>query len=151
MIVIDPVITDTAKLADFHLRVRPGTDAWCLAALAAVLVQEDLCDEAFLAEHVTGADAVREVLRDVPIADYAQRCGVDEELIRAAARRIARAAQRVGLRGPRHPAGAQQHAVLVSEQDAVDPHRQLRQTWCASICIRRSRRCSASAASDVRR
>ena len=59
MIVIDPVITDTAKMADIHLRVRPGTDAWCLAAMAAVLVQEDLCDEAFLAEHVNGVDAVR--------------------------------------------------------------------------------------------
>ena len=89
MIVIDPVITDTAKMADFHLRVRPGTDAWCLAAMAAVLVQEDLCDEAFLAEHVNGADDVRDVLRDVPVGDYAQRCGVDEELLRAAARRIA--------------------------------------------------------------
>ncbi len=89
MIVIDPVITDTAKLADFHLRVRPGTDAWCLAALAAVLVQEEACDEAFLTGHVTGVDGVLAVLRDVPIADYALRCGVDEELIRAAARRIA--------------------------------------------------------------
>ena len=39
MIVIDPVITDTARMAEFHLRVRPGTDAWCLAAMAAVLVQ----------------------------------------------------------------------------------------------------------------
>jgi formate dehydrogenase len=92
MIVIDPVVTDTAKLADFHLRVRPGTDAWCLAALAAVLVQEDLCDEDFLAAHVSGVDDVRAVLHDVPIADYAQRCGVDEDLIRAAARRIASAA-----------------------------------------------------------
>jgi formate dehydrogenase len=92
MIVIDPVITDTAKLADFHLRVRPGTDAWCLAALAAVLVQEKLCNEAFLADHVNGADAVRAVLADVPIGDYAQRCGVDEQLLRAAARRIAAAA-----------------------------------------------------------
>jgi anaerobic selenocysteine-containing dehydrogenase len=89
MIVIDPVVTDTAKLADFHLRVRPGTDAWCLAALAAVLVQEQMCDEQFLAEHVTGVDAVAAVLRDVPIADYALRCGIDEGLIRAAARRIA--------------------------------------------------------------
>ena len=89
MIVIDPVITDTAKMADFHLRVRPGTDAWCLAAMAAVLVQENLCNESFLAEHVNGADAVREVLRDVPIGDYAQRCGVDEELLRTAVRRIA--------------------------------------------------------------
>ncbi|OBJ77423.1 molybdopterin oxidoreductase [Mycobacterium gordonae] len=91
MIVIDPVVTDTAKMADFHLRVRPGTDAWCLAALAAVLVQEKLCDEAFLAGHVHGVDAVRAVLSDVPVAEYAQRCGVDEELLRAAARRVATA------------------------------------------------------------
>src|SRR5262249_30249239 len=70
------------------LRVRPGTDAWCLAALAAVLVQENLCNEAFLAEHVHGVDTVRAALRDVPIGDYAQRCGVDEELLRAAARRL---------------------------------------------------------------
>ncbi|OBI84191.1 molybdopterin-dependent oxidoreductase [Mycobacterium sp. 1245805.9] len=88
MIVIDPVVTDTAKMADFHLRVRPGTDAWCLAALAAVLVQENLCDEAFLAEHVRGADVVRAALREVPVGEYAQRSGVDEELLRAAARRI---------------------------------------------------------------
>jgi anaerobic selenocysteine-containing dehydrogenase len=92
MIVIDPVVTDTAKMADFHLRVQPGTDAWCLAALAAVLVQESLCDEAFLAEHVHGVDTLRDALREVSIADYAQRCGVDEELLRAAARRVASAA-----------------------------------------------------------
>ncbi len=88
MIVIDPVVTDTAKMADFHLRVRPGTDAWCMAALAAVLVQENLCNEAFLDEHVRGVDTVRAALHEVPVADYAQRCGVDEELLRAAARRI---------------------------------------------------------------
>jgi formate dehydrogenase len=91
MIVIDPVVTDTAKLADFHLRVRPGTDAWCLAALAAVLVQENLCDEGFLAEHTHGADEVRAVLADVPIAEYAAISGVDEDLLRGAARRIAAA------------------------------------------------------------
>lgn len=91
MIVIDPVLTDTAKMADFHLRVRPGTDAWCLASLAAVLVQENLCDEGFLAEHVTGVDAVREVFAEVPVDEYARRCGVDQDLIRAAARRIAAA------------------------------------------------------------
>jgi anaerobic selenocysteine-containing dehydrogenase len=89
MIVIDPVVTDTAKLADYHLRVKPGSDAWCIAALAAVLVQENLCDEAFLAEHVNGNDEVREALAAVPISDYAGRCGVGEDLLRSAARRIA--------------------------------------------------------------
>lgn len=92
MIVIDPVVTDTAKMADFHLRVQPGCDAWCLAALAAVLVQENLCNEAFLAAHVHGVDTARAALQEVPVADYAQRCRVDEELLRAAARRIGTAA-----------------------------------------------------------
>ncbi|WP_409431612.1 molybdopterin-dependent oxidoreductase [Mycobacterium sp. SMC-16] len=92
MIVIDPVFTDTAKMADFHLRVRPGTDAWCLSALAAVLVQENLCDEAFLAEHVTGVEPVRDALRAVDVDEFARRCGVDADLLRAASRRIAAAA-----------------------------------------------------------
>jgi formate dehydrogenase len=88
LIVIDPVRTETAELADFHLRVRPGTDAWCLAAMAGTLVQEGLVDGDFLTRHTTGADAVLAALADVPIDDYAQRCGVDADLIRAAARRI---------------------------------------------------------------
>ena len=88
MIVIDPVVTDTAKMADFHLRVQPGTDAWCLAALAAMLVQENLCDDTFFAQHVTAPEPSRGAA-EVPVGDYAQRCGVDEALIRAAARRIA--------------------------------------------------------------
>ena len=46
MVVLDPRRTETAELADFHLALRPGTDAWCLAALAAVIVQEDLLDRA---------------------------------------------------------------------------------------------------------
>jgi formate dehydrogenase len=87
------VITDTAKMADFHLRVRPGTDAWCLAA-AAVLVQENLCEKHFSARDESCVDTVRQVLAQVPVDDYAVRCGVDADLLRGAARRIA---------GPRTP------------------------------------------------
>jgi anaerobic selenocysteine-containing dehydrogenase len=88
MIVIDPVLTDTAKLADIHLRVRPGSDAWCLAAMVGVLVQENLVDHDFLAAHSNGAAEVLAAFADVPVADYAARCGVDEQLIRDAAHRI---------------------------------------------------------------
>jgi anaerobic selenocysteine-containing dehydrogenase len=88
MIVIDPRRSETAAMADIHLQVRPGTDAWCLAALLGVLVQEDLLDEAFLADHTTGTESVLGELAEVPVADFAQRCGVPEELLRAAARRI---------------------------------------------------------------
>lgn len=88
MIVIDPRRSETAAMADLHLQVRPGTDAWCLAALLGVLVQEDLLDHTFLTEHTTGAEAVLGELADVPVAEYAARCGVPENLLRAAARRI---------------------------------------------------------------
>ncbi len=89
LIVIDPVRTETAEIADVHLRVAPGTDAWCLAALLGVVVQEDLVDGEFLAEHTRGAPAVLAALHDVSVAAYAERCGVPVDLIRAAARRIA--------------------------------------------------------------
>ena len=88
MIVIDPVLTDTAKLADIHLRLRPGTDAWCLAAMVGVLVQEGLIDQGFLDDHASGVQATLDVFAAVDVADYAQRCGIEEALIRDAARRI---------------------------------------------------------------
>jgi anaerobic selenocysteine-containing dehydrogenase len=91
MIVIDPRATETAALADHHLQVRPGTDAFCLAALLAVLVQEGLYDTTFIEEHTAGVDEILPILRDVPIADYCERSGVAEADVRAVARCIARA------------------------------------------------------------
>jgi anaerobic selenocysteine-containing dehydrogenase len=88
LVVIDPVRTETADLADFHLQVRPGTDAWCLAALLGVLVTEDLVDHGFLAAHTVGAEAVLAACAKVDIPSYARICGVEEDLLRAAARRI---------------------------------------------------------------
>jgi anaerobic selenocysteine-containing dehydrogenase len=91
LIVIDPRRSETAAMADIHLAVRPGTDAWCLAALAAILVQQNLLARDWLAEHTTGFDAIEPALRAIPVADYARRCGVDETLLRRVAERIARA------------------------------------------------------------
>ena len=91
MIVIDPVRTETAQLADFHLQLRPGTDIYLITALAAVLVQEDLIAADWLAEHADGLDEVAAVLRAVPVDRYCEVAGVEESLLRAAAARIAAA------------------------------------------------------------
>ncbi|MGB5797898.1 MAG: molybdopterin-dependent oxidoreductase [Mycolicibacter algericus] len=91
MIVIDPVRTQTAELADFHLQLRPGTDLHLVTAMVAVLVQEDLIDHAWLTEHTDGFDAVAAVMREVPIAGYCAVADVPEDLVRAATRRIAAA------------------------------------------------------------
>lgn len=93
MIVIDPVRTETADLADFHLQVRPGTDIYAVTALAAVLVQEDLIDRPWLTEHVEpeGLERVVGVLSAVPVDVYCAHADIEPELLRAAARRIAAA------------------------------------------------------------
>ncbi|MGW1729027.1 molybdopterin-dependent oxidoreductase [Streptomyces sp. NPDC002306] len=91
MIVIDPVRTETADLADVHLQLRPGTDAWCLAGILGVLYQEDLIDHAFLDTHTVGADTVLNQLKTVDVARCAKVSGLDEDLLRTTARRIAAA------------------------------------------------------------
>jgi anaerobic selenocysteine-containing dehydrogenase len=89
LIVLDPRRTETAELADIHLQVRPGTDAWCIAALGAVLVQEGLLAKQWLGAHATGVDEVVAHLATVDVERYAGIAGVDAELLRTAARRIA--------------------------------------------------------------
>ncbi len=88
MVVIDPRRSESAAMADIHLQVRPGTDAWCLAALGAILVQEDLVDHAFIDDHTSGAESLLAAYREIDVADYANRCGVPEDLLRETARRI---------------------------------------------------------------
>ncbi len=91
MIVVDPVRTETAAMADIHLQVRPGTDAWLMAALLAAIVDEDLIDRAFVESYTTGVDEVLAAVREIPIVDYCARAGVPEALVREAARVIGRA------------------------------------------------------------
>jgi len=89
LVVIDPRRTETAELADFFLQVRPGADAFCLAALLAALVEAGGVNRAFLSEHTRGAEAVLDAIAAVPVADYCARAGVHEADLRAVAARIA--------------------------------------------------------------
>ncbi len=92
LIVIDPRRSETAEMADFHLAVRPGTDAWCLAALAAILVQKELVAKEWLDAHTTGYAHVAKALQRISVPDYAEVCGIDLDLLHRVAERIARAA-----------------------------------------------------------
>ena len=82
LIVIDPRRSETAEMADIHLAVRPGTDAWCLAAIAAIIVQDGLVARQWIDEHATGYAPVAEILARISVPDYAEICGIDEALLR---------------------------------------------------------------------
>jgi len=91
MIVVDPCITDTAKLAGYHLQVRPGTDAWALSAMVATVIQEGLHDEEFIANHTNGFEEIRGHFETLSIAECCEISELDETLVREASRRFATA------------------------------------------------------------
>lgn len=76
LVVVDPRRSETAKHADIHLAVKPGTDAFLMSAMLAIIVREGLHDRAFLAARCTGFDAVERVLRDIPVEEYVRRANV---------------------------------------------------------------------------
>ncbi|MCO4746789.1 MAG: molybdopterin-dependent oxidoreductase, partial [Proteobacteria bacterium] len=88
MIVIDPRRTKTAAMADIHLQLKPGTDAWLLLALLGILLEEDLVDHAFIEAKADGFERAREALAGHSVADCAAICEVPEDQLREAARRI---------------------------------------------------------------
>ncbi|MFF4506050.1 molybdopterin oxidoreductase family protein [Streptomyces sp. NPDC001401] len=89
--VIDPRRTRTAKLADRHIAIRPGTDALLLAAMAYVLFEEGLVDPGELTPHLQGLDELREAVRDFTPEAVAAACDVDAEVTRTLARELAAA------------------------------------------------------------
>lgn len=89
LVVIDPRRSETARLADIHLQVRPGGDAWLLAAMVATLLREGLVRTDWLAEHTLGLEELTALFADVDIPAYCARAGVLQERAQAAARLIA--------------------------------------------------------------
>lgn len=97
MVVVDPRRTKTAEMADVHLPIKPGTDAFLMTAMLAQMVQEDLVDQAFLDEHTIGYDQLAAALRQVDVSDFIARTELDEATVRQVTRDMA-AAEKVSTR-----------------------------------------------------
>ncbi len=50
---VDPRISPTSRIADYHLQFKPGTDLALLNSMAHVIVKEKLYDEKFLKDYTT--------------------------------------------------------------------------------------------------
>jgi len=88
MVVVDPRRTETAKVADEHHFVRPGSDATVLLAMLNVLFDEDLTSPA---SYVDGVEVVRAAVADFT-PEYAEAAsGLDAEVIRRLTRELAAA------------------------------------------------------------
>ena len=86
LIVADPRKIFMAEHADIHLQLKPGTDVWLLQAMAHVIIKEGLIDEAFIAKHTEGFDAVIQAVESYTPEEAEKITGCAADDIRTAAR-----------------------------------------------------------------
>ena len=85
MIVVDPRRSDVARRADIHLQVKPGEDATLLAAIVKVILDRELQDHDYVAQYVSGVEALHEAVRPFDLEYAERRTGVSGEKIESAA------------------------------------------------------------------
>lgn len=79
LVVIDPRVTRTTMMADWHIQPRPGTDAALALGAMKVIVDNGLHDEAFLREQTIGWEQfINEKLPEYPLDRVSEITGVSE-------------------------------------------------------------------------
>ncbi len=91
MVVIDPRLSETAKMADVHLPVKPGKDAFLLSAIIAIILKEGLEDKSFLEKHTHNFESVKAQFLSVPIEQYIKLAGLDVDTVKKVAIDFAKA------------------------------------------------------------
>ena len=137
MVVLDPRRTETAKIADEHHFVRPGTDAWVLLAMLHVLTTEQT---PAVASYVDGLATVVDLVADFTPERAEAMSGLPADEVRRLARELRGGRRRRGLqphRGVRRPVG---HGVPVGGQLPQHPQRQPRPRGRGDVHLPRDRR-----------
>ena len=98
IVVVDPRRNETADIADRHVPIRPGGDAFLLLGMVNTLFAEGLVRLGRIGEHVAGLAEVQAAVLPFTPEAVATRCGIDAQAIRGLARELA-AAERAAVYG----------------------------------------------------
>jgi len=79
LVVIDPRRSETARIADIHLSIRPGTDALLTRAMIAIILQEGWQNQDYIEEHVSGFDRIEPWFSNFDAGAAVKVCELDYE------------------------------------------------------------------------
>ena len=86
LVVVDPRLSETAKLADIHLAIKPGTDALLMRAMISIVLREGWHDQAFIDEHVSDFDVIRPLFEDFDAEAAVAGCELDFDQVKEVCR-----------------------------------------------------------------
>ena len=85
LIVIDPVRTELARLADYHLQLKPGTNVAVLNMIQYFIVEAGLVDYDFIEERCEGGLEFIEKIKELDVDKMAEISGLDKQQVKDAA------------------------------------------------------------------
>ncbi len=85
LIVIDPVTTELANLADYHIKLRPGTNVAVLNMMLYFIVKSKMYDKKFVETRTEGFDIFVREIEKQNIDELANIAGVDKQQVKDAA------------------------------------------------------------------
>src|SRR5215475_8107705 len=81
VVVVDPRRTETVKMADEHVPIRPGTDLFLLVGMIRRIIETGRYDRAFVARHVNGFEVWKELARSVDLDRVTNVTGLPPRLV----------------------------------------------------------------------
>ena len=117
MIVVDPRREAIADYADYHCRIKPGTDVAFYNSMMQVIIEEGLCDEAFIESRTENFEALRETVAAYPPEQASKICGISPSAIREVARAFGHAKRAIvfwGMGISQHVYGTNNARCLIS-------------------------------------
>jgi len=110
VVVIDPLKTKTAQLADWHIPIRPGTDAALALGMMHVIIRDGLVDQDYVSKYTVGYDELAQRAAEYTPAKVAEITGLPAEDVVKLARDYAQqqpSAIRIGVGIERSAGGGQ--------------------------------------------
>jgi anaerobic selenocysteine-containing dehydrogenase len=89
LVVVDPRRSETARLADIHLPVRPGTDALLSKSMIAIILQEGWEDREYIERHARGFETILPWFADFDAKAAVGVCELDYGQVREVCRLFA--------------------------------------------------------------
>ena len=110
IVVVDPMKTRTARQADWHIPIKPGTDGALAMAMINVITAENLVDRDYVQTYTVGYEELVERAKQFPPEKVARITGIPADDIRKLAREYASTRPsviRIGVAVERHSGGGQ--------------------------------------------
>ena len=85
LIVLDPVTTEIAKLADYHIKLRPGTNVAVLNMMLHFIIKAKLHNVDFVRDRTEGFEKFIKEIERQDVDQLAKIAGVDKEMVKQAA------------------------------------------------------------------